>query len=132
MEMKCRAWNTDYAEPKMEYFDLLKSISDPDENRLYKFHDKEWMQCAGAMDVLSAFIYDGDICRDGDTYLQVYNDGYQWMCRVVKSSSFNLGMEYPLKFWKPKDGWPFLRLEVVGNVFETPELIEFTKEEVDI
>lgn len=107
-----RAWNTDHKTPTMEYFNLFDAVK--------HLKDKQITRYTGLEDIKNKAVYEGDIIKvfDPDVKYQiqevVFKDGgfcgysetkqckYTWLDVLIRAHS----------------------IEVIGNVFESPELIK--------
>lgn len=89
--------------------------------------DDMLMQCTGLKDKSGKLIYEGDILFE-DSRTLAYPDGKYWIVKWNKdSASFYIEMITPNKFeYFPH--WHLSRhdldYEVVGNIYENPELLE--------
>lgn len=121
-EIKFRAW--DKYENKIRKVrginftnkDLWLEIED---NRIMgaNFFEVELMQYTGLKDRNGKEIYEGDILRVYDDF---FRDGLDDMYGVVK---FDNGRFY-LNTFKPYYNETWIYFEVVGNIYENPELLE--------
>lgn len=114
-EIKFRAWDKEFK----QFSDMALNYKIADINY---YTDYEWMQYTGLTDRYGTEIYEGDILR-GPKYYEseestspVYD---QWKV-TYKNCSFYLGYS-PIE--EDLD-WIGNECEVVGNVYENPELLE--------
>ena len=90
-------------------------------------NEHEWIckpeticQCTGLKDKNGKMIWDNDVVRDdkGNIYKAFWQDRYyqfSWIC--VKSDKLPIGAKWD--FWSIKN----YEIEVIGNIFDNPELI---------
>ncbi len=111
-DIKLRFWNTDYKNPIMEY----GSIRDLD--KMYRAQDKNIMLSTGLQDVAGKDIYEGDIVDIGKVM--------ERFCIIeFKNAKFSLKFLDDFEKGSPTDIDFFIdRIKIVGNIYETPELIE--------
>lgn len=136
-EIKFRAW--DKLTPKYwnienwhfedEYLDLIEpgvSIADPNSERVWrKFNEVELMQYTGIKDKNGKDIYEGDVVR-----YTAWHDGKPtgvFQGEVVYSgdlgmASFDIRLDHDGEIGRAV--LPALGVEIIGNAFENPELLE--------
>lgn len=122
MVPKLRAW--DKQDERMSYGEV-EYFDDSINYRFDHFctgadEDVEFMQSAGLKDKNSIEIYEGDIVKDNlsEKYIVKYNRGF---CAYF-IYSFDNQKEFMAIY-------PNIILEVIGNIYENPELLEDTKNE---
>lgn len=84
-------------------------------------------QCTGGKDKNSKLIYENDIAKDdkGNLYKAFWQDNhyqFSWMC--VKSEKLPISAKWNFDCFRGYE------MEVIGNVFDNPELLEGGKEPV--
>jgi len=113
-EIKFRVWHSDKQlrsdTPRMEYFTLNDIYWRGEDTGDYDFPGKlEVMQYTGLHDKNGKEIYEGDIIKQGDTVTSVIWNAPKFelkdACRISEKA-------------KP--------LEVIGNIYENPALLEVT------
>ncbi|MFD2869873.1 YopX family protein [Kurthia populi] len=83
------------------------------------------MQYTGLQDKNGREIYEGDITIDGyGTVTVIENDGFQWLERIVRLRDRHISKEI-LIMTKANA----FRCEVIGNIYENPELLEVKENE---
>jgi len=109
----------DYAHEMIYYDTILRILS-------ISFKDAKLIQCTGLKDKNGEFIYEGDIVKTKDKLK---------LCVKYNSETFNLSFwEYFNKHYfevghlDSKDQCELYELEIIGNIYENPELIEGDKE----
>jgi uncharacterized phage protein (TIGR01671 family) len=87
------------------------------------------MQYTGLTDKNKKEIYKDDIARDNkDNIIQiVWTDHFQWGCKVIHGGCLSMGLTFPLWQWDNCQENAYRTLEVIGNIWETPELLEKEK-----
>ena len=82
-------------------------------------------QFTGLHDKNGKEIYEGDICRDSkDKIIQiVWSDHHQWGCKIIKGGVLSQGLEFPIWQWDKCKENEYRELEVIGNIYENPDLI---------
>jgi hypothetical protein len=138
---KFRAWNDDYDEMvysttehdcdlKREFVPWLFEVG------YSSFPREGWiiMQCIDVKDKLGKLIYDGDILKIIQQYRD-YDGGPILYRTLTGQITFDCGC-----FWFRGSGWninnwfhyEFSELEIIGNVYENPELLPPELEDVPI
>ena len=143
--IKFRAWKS-WRKPEMLYppsFNLFWSEKSKSQTMVYKdedstyradcnwLFDAQWnmplMQFTGMADKNGKEIYESDIAKITwtDYSLPEYPEGYQYTELGVmgwnqKSAQFS----FLLKDSLFKDNWDNLQIEIIGNIYENPELLQ--------
>ena len=72
-------------------------------------------------------IYQGDKCRDNKGYIveiEWDNEHFMLMCKVTKGGTLVEGLSFPLWHFNDCQMNGYRYLEVIGNIFTNPELLE--------
>jgi uncharacterized phage protein (TIGR01671 family) len=127
-EIKFRAWDKNEGKmlrPSVEFKQLLRQISDRNDNSIggdaIRRHDLDWMQFTGLHDRDGKEIYEGDV-------VQVENNIYSQKTFAVVWSGDRWSFEDDVDFDNGDqyrgDEIEWDRTEVIGNIYEHPELLE--------
>lgn len=83
-------------------------------------------QYTGLTDKNGKKIFEGDICRDGDNIVRVlWNDKRQWGVEISKTDNvLGKGLIFPLWQYDNCKENGYRTLEIIGNIFDNPELME--------
>ncbi len=108
-ELKFRAWDT---ERKTFYHELVGLFNNLSSN-WRDFY--EIQQYTGLKDKNGKEIYEGDI---------VHLEGHKHNHKIIYTVSSFVGKQTKGKFMGYLDGLFFYRTEVIGNIYENPELLE--------
>lgn len=70
-------------------------------------------------------IFEGDICKDGDNVVRIlWNDKHQWGVEILKTDNvLSKGLIFPLWQYDNCKENGYRTLEVIGNIFDNPELL---------
>lgn len=120
-EINFRAWNK-----KRKFLDTAWSIDFEHGEVCHRAHNMSdlddciLMQYTGLKDANGVEIYEGDVTIDSfGTVTVIENDGFQWLERVLKLRDRHISKEI-LIMTKANA----FRCEVIGNIYENPELLE--------
>lgn len=82
-------------------------------------------QYTGLTDENGREIFEGDICKDGDNVVRIlWSDKHQWGVEISKTDSvLSKGLVFPLWQYDDCKENGYRTLEVIGNIFDNPELI---------
>lgn len=78
----------------------------------------ELMQYTGLKDKSGKEVYEGDILKEKDIITEVVFHDYQWKEKLISSPRNHLKNYFPFR-----DTLPFTA-EVLGNIYENPELLK--------
>ena len=121
-EIKFRAWDNE--EKNFIYFDCINGLLSQCDNQYYKINIKHIEQFTGLHDKNGKEIYEGDICK----YYQPY--AKKWDLHYIKwdymFACFGFYSADDPKWCKESDWLKVEEVEIIGNIHETPELLENT------
>lgn len=91
----------------------------------YDFDSKTVCQYTGLTDKNGRKIFEGDICKDGDNVVRIlWNDKHQWGVEILKTNNvLSKGLIFPLWQYDNCKENGYRTLEVIGNIFDNPELL---------
>ncbi len=80
----------------------------------------------GLQDKNGTKIFGGDICRDGDNIVRIlWNDKHQWGVEILNTENvLSKGLFFPLWQYDNCKENGYRTPEVIGNIFDNPELLE--------
>ena len=93
---------------------------------VFEIEPETLCQYTGLNDMTSNKIWENDIVQDTEGCIgKVLFGQYQWQVEIIKSKYIlSLGQTFPLWQWDECERNGFRKLEVIGNVFDNPELLE--------
>lgn len=117
-------WNIDRWHVEDEYFDFIepsKSVADPNANRVWR--DVILTHSTGLKDKNGVEIYEGDILKLHAIFLAPDDKiGYlEYSPKYGYSIIFEGNRLYRQEYWASTNK---LNYEVIGNIYENPELLE--------
>lgn len=81
-------------------------------------------QHTGLTDKNGKKIFERDICSDGKNIVRiVWSDHHQWGVEILTKSGLNKGLVFPLWQYDNCEMNGYRELEVAGNLWDTPELL---------
>ncbi|WP_339314637.1 YopX family protein [Paenibacillus sp. FSL M7-0896] len=118
-EIKFRAWDTETKEMSYDFLNkhwLRVCIESP---------YVELMQYTGLQDKNGREIYAGDLVQNERfTALIVWSDHHQWGYKIVRGETLLINAEFPLWHEDVPTRYTCSNLEVIGNIYDSPELLE--------
>ena len=102
----------------------VMSVQDID-GEIYGPHQVDLVRYTGKSDISGKEIYDKNIAKDeaGTVVQIIWTDHHQWGCTVIKSKTvLSMGKTFPLWHWDNCEKNGYRQLEVIGNIYENPEL----------
>jgi len=121
-EIKFRAW--DYTSQIMSYSDEEKSLEAFFASHNKDYDDVVFMQFTGLKDNRGCEIYEGDVVKSQDC---LYEDVGTYQIKWADEECGFWLLDEMLHCGLSVGEVASLHLEIIGNVFENPELIEETK-----
>ena len=131
---KFRVWYTPWDEteqPEMLYnaesaYDYMGEVPSSSFGSVLEDKSFEVMQCTGLKDKNGKLIYEGDIIKcwredkEIGKFLVLYKkSGYRFACNFPDDNGYYIApLADSLSFWEDD------RLEIIGNIYENPELLE--------
>lgn len=88
------------------------------------------VQFSGLNDKNGKRIFEGHICTDGENVYEVVFDRYQFSAKVIKTPLYLIkkGDIFPLWQFDNCERNAYRQLEIIGNIYDTPELLEAKNE----
>lgn len=123
-----------HAHPKNEHLDGTwvygylcdeNYINSPELEGEFLIDPETVCQYTGLTDKNGGKIFEGDICKDGDNVVRIlWNDNHQWGVEISKTDIvLSKGLIFPLWQYDKCEENGNRELEVIGNIFDNPELI---------
>ena len=104
-------------------YDCFEDLTE--DNGIFEVNPETVCQYTGLTDKNGRKIFDGYICRDSDNIVRIlWNDKHQWGVEISKTDNvLSRGLVFPLWQYDNCKENGYRTLEVIGNIFDNPELI---------
>ncbi|MEH2957816.1 YopX family protein [Candidatus Merdisoma sp. JLR.KK006] len=123
-----------HAIPELKHFDgrwVYGYLSDknyinsPELEGEFLIDPKTVCQYTGLTDKGGRKIFEGDICKDGDNIVRIFwSDKHQWSVEISKTEyALSRGLTFPLWQYDNCEKNGYRTLEIIGNIFDNPELL---------
>lgn len=92
----------------------------------YEVEEETVCEYVGLQDKNKRKIFEWDICKDGDNVVRIlWNDKHQWGVEISKTDFvLSKGLIFPLWQYDKCEENGNRELDVIGNVFDNPELLQ--------
>lgn len=104
-------------------YDCFEDLTE--DNGIFEVNPETVCQYTGLTDKNGRKIFDGDICQDSDNIVRIlWNDKHQWGVEISKTDNvLSRGLVFPLWQYDNCKENGYRTLEVIGNIFNNPDLI---------